>query len=230
MAPLKITVTGTSSIFRHPERGILTINVSARGFAQEVVGKEATETFKELHQLFRDLSAKTEDGEVKPDAAVINFSAGHLRTWTRDTNEERGRQREHRADMNIQVVFRDFTKMSEVVSSLAWRPNVEISGINWRLTEDTEKALGSESRKEAIRDAINKARDYAEVAGVEVVPVDIQEKATHSMIATKRGRSMDGGLTSSLAGGATDYESQSLDLTPHQIQFTSAVVVEFMAK
>lgn len=42
----------------------------------------------------------------------------------------------------------------------------------------------------------------------------------------------DGGewLTSSLAGGATDDESQSLHLTHRQFHYTSAVLVDLMTK
>jgi hypothetical protein len=41
--------------------------------------------------------------------------------------------------------------------------HVSISSIEWRLTDATRSSLASQSRREAVKDAVVKAKDYAAV-------------------------------------------------------------------
>ena len=54
---------------------------------------------------------------------------------------------------------------------------VTVNRIDWRLTDPILKALGAELRKEAMRDAISKADDYASVVGREVTVVQITDQS-----------------------------------------------------
>jgi hypothetical protein len=56
---------------------------------------------------------------------------------------------------------------------LVGTPLVEIHSIDWRLTDETLKALQSEARKLALQDAIQQAQDYSAIVGREVIPVEI---------------------------------------------------------
>lgn len=70
-------------------------------------------------------------------------------------------------------MFQDFAKLEEVLGTLFKMPHVEIDATEWRLTDATKASLSSELRKAAMRDAIAKAGDYAEVLGRNVVAVEV---------------------------------------------------------
>lgn len=228
MAPLSITVTGQSVINHNPERGVLDVAVKSDGPDQDVVSKEVTTTSNQLHQLFKELSPKAGAGSATADTPVTTFSSTHLRTWSRVPTDDKNRplDRVHYAASSFEVVFRNFSKMSDVVGKLVAFPKVEINSIDWRVTTDTQKALGSESRKEAMRDAINKANDYAEVIGREVVAVEITDEGYNSY-----GRTRHGGAKLKVAASydAMDGGYEPLDLTPQQIEYTGSVQVRFEA-
>ncbi|RJE24936.1 hypothetical protein PHISCL_02768, partial [Aspergillus sclerotialis] len=174
MTPIEISVTGSSSIHRHPERAFLTLRVSSNGPSQATVSQEVTLRSNHIQNLLNLLSPKTETGEATPDAPVTVYSVGFLRSWSHVPHDKDGQplERVYYAQVNINANFRDFGKLSQVAAELLALPNVEISGIDWQLTKPTRKALGSESRKLAMLDAVEKARDYAEVVGREVFAVE----------------------------------------------------------
>jgi uncharacterized protein YggE len=119
--------------------------------------------------------------------------------------------------------------MSEVIGKLFTYPKVEVDSIDWRLTDETGSELASKARKMALRDAIRKADDYAEVVQRKVVAVEITDYAQGgyrnvAMAATpkkKRARLY--------ASGPDDDQVDSLDLTPQEIEVTGSVNVMFEA-
>jgi hypothetical protein len=253
MAPLKVTVGGSSVITRQPERGILNVTVNAEGSTRQIVSRKVTETSNELTKLFKDLSPKTESGELTEDAAVVTYFSTSLRTWRWQVHGGAScvRNQEYRGNSSLVAVFRNFTKMSVVVGELVGYSNVDINSIGWELTAATKKALSSESRKEAIRDAVQKATDYTEVIGRKVVAVEIQDGGNSSFGMLARTAPNPFGVNSgglfggggspaqrsaggSLFGGAAMQAPPPtppgpLDLTPQQIQYTSSVQVRFVS-
>lgn len=254
MAPLRVTVAGSSSTTRKPERGVLNLTVNGEGSSRESVSNNVTETSNELSKLFRELSSKSDALESSPDTAVVNFSSTSLRTWRwRPSNGGIGFQNlEHRGNLSLVAVFRDFAKMSEVVGKLVGYANVDINSIGWELTEATQKALSSESRKEAIRDAVQKANDYTDVIGRKVAAVLIEDGGTPSGMLRRQagafggnsgglfGGGQGGGRVAAMASGggslfgsannapaSAPEPSTPLDLTPQEIQYTSSVRVIF---
>ncbi|CAG8130170.1 unnamed protein product [Penicillium salamii] len=255
MAPLRITVGGSSAITRQPERGVLSVTVNGEGTTREIVSNKVTETSNELTKLFRELCPQAEDLGPTADAAVVSFSSTSLSTWRwKPYGEPTHFQNEvHRGNLSLVAVFRDFTKMSEVVGMLVGVPNVDINSIGWELTAATKKALSSQSRKEAIRDAVQKADDYSGVVGRKVAAVEIQDGGNSSFGLLQRrpaglfggnpggnsgglfgGRQDTGGPSSgSLFGRSTNPPAPApdppatLDLTPQCIQYTSSVQVIF---
>lgn len=232
MAPLSITVTGLSTISHNPERGIVHVAVKSDGPNKDTVSKEVITTSNQLHQFFKELELppETEGDEAAVDAPVTNFSSTHLQTWSRVPTDDKNQplDRVYYASSSFQVVFRDFARMSQVVGKLVAFPKVEIESVDWRLTEETRKSLGSASRKEAMLDAIRKANDYAEVIGREVVAVEITDEGHGSpggprhIVNTRR-------RVAAYASLAINEDDEPLDLTPQQIEYTGAVQVRFEA-
>ena len=257
MAILKITVGGSSVITRRPERGVLNLTVNAKGSTREIVSHKVSETTNELNQLFKELSPKTESGDATADAAVVTYSSTSLRTWSWNIQNEGSvfKVQEYRGNLSFVGVFRDFTKMSEVAGKFVAYSDVDINSIDWELTAATKKVLSSESRKEAMCDAVQKANDYAEVIGRKVAAVEIRDGGNSSFGVLTRtapnpfaggggglfgggpsfGQTSGGASGSSLFGGAANHTpappptppAAPFDLTPQEIQYTSSVQVRF---
>jgi hypothetical protein len=60
MAPLEITLKGSSIISRYAERAILLVNVSSEGTSQEAVSEDVTSTSNKLVKIFKELAPKDE--------------------------------------------------------------------------------------------------------------------------------------------------------------------------
>lgn len=230
MAPLSISVTGQSVIELDPERGVLHIAVKSDGPNQDTVSKEVTTTSNQLNEFFRNLSPKAETGTTAVDAPVTTFSSTHVRTWSRVPTDKDNKplDRVYYASSSFAVTFRDFSKMSEVVGKLVAFPKVEIASIDWRLTAETTKALGSQSRKEAMHDAINKAKDFAEVIGREVVAAKVEDGGYSGTFGATR-QPMGRALYHRAAFALDEEDTEPLDLTPQRIQHTGSVHVCFEA-
>ncbi|KAJ5184002.1 hypothetical protein N7492_001618 [Penicillium capsulatum] len=239
MVPLQIHLSGTSSVAYRPERGTLAITVKSSGPEQQPVSADVTTTSNYLNQGFRELSPKLETGAVAPDAPVTSFSSKLLRTWsTRPTDEHNNPlPPTYHATIGFNVVFRDFDKLGEVAGMLASYPNVQIDCVSWDLTEATQKELGSETRKAAIRDAIVKANDYAEVVGIKVIPVEIHDRGQGtsgtslfaSMAAPAAPATPGGGLFGTSKADNDVIETTPIDLNPQDVRYSGSVDVRFEA-
>lgn len=256
MAPLKVILGGNSSITRQPERGALSFIVQAAGPNRESVSKEVTETSNEINRLFKELSPKSETGETIAGSPVTSFSSTSLQTRSQVPTDKSGQPlpRVYHATLSLNALFQDFTKLNEIVGKLVSYPNIEIQSLDWCLTEATQKALSSESRKEAMRDAVQKANDYAEVVGLEVVAVEIRDSGGGVQSEMNTGRynsymharqmqqmqmqqqvaQSNIGHPAVVSSPASNLNSHSgasatLDLSPQLIRYTNSVQVKFEA-
>ncbi|CAI7613070.1 unnamed protein product [Penicillium pancosmium] len=182
MAPLSVTVTGSSTITREAERGILRVSAKAEGPEKEPVSQAVTSASSELHRMFTELSPKTEVGAATADAPITVFSSTMLRTWHFDLKESKSEKktRVHNASSSYSVTFRNFAKLGEVIGQLMMHPHVSIDKVEWKLTDITIKSLHSESRKLAMQNAIEKANDYAGVVKQNVFAREINDSGYFS--------------------------------------------------
>jgi uncharacterized protein YggE len=248
MEPLKIHVNGESSITRLAEQGTLRLTVESEGPDLETVSKNVLTRSNSLSDLFKTLSPKTTSGTATSSAAVTKFASTFLRTrnYTPHDKDNKPLPKVYQASMSLSVIFRDITKLSEVVGQLVSYTNVEISAIDWSLSEETQKNLRSQMRKEAIADAVGKAGDYAGVLGREVYPVEIMDGGQTAITQHVPSRSLFGGFGAPTAFGQTRAQgvslfgggaaatsapepSEMLDLSPPDIQVTSSVSVQFLS-
>jgi uncharacterized protein YggE len=135
-------------------------------------------TAKQLQTFFTQLSPKTESGEPAADAAITAWSMCTLHTSSYVPRDTHGADldRKYSASASFELEFHDFAKLSTVTSQLLAMSNVSIYSTIWRLTEKTKKSLGSQSRKEAVQEALTKAKDFAEAAGYKSVkPFEITD-------------------------------------------------------
>ena len=226
---LTISTLGTSVLSRQAERAVVTLDVSGSGRTQSNVSQEVNSTSNRLQSILQALAPKIGSGETDPDAAsdtaVTHWSMSSLSTgshipWGRQKEEEG--KCVYTARTSFEITFRDFSKLGQVVSDMAYLPHVSIRNITWRLTDTTKGQLGQLSRKEAVKDAIAKARDYADVLekkhirAVEVNDVDLGGSPGST-----------GALT--LFGSSTQ-QNESLHFTPKSCEVQCSVKVQFEAE
>lgn len=181
MAPqLTIHVDGKGSVFRTAERAYVHLSISSTSTDQSKAFHDAQSTVAQLTSTFRKLATKTEDGRPHPSAGITAFTVAPLNTtsaYQRDKNhrELRNLPREHTVHASAELVFRNMTQLADMSNELATMPLVSINETEWRITEPTRAEIEREARLNAIRDAVQKAEDYAGVVGRQVVAVEITD-------------------------------------------------------
>lgn len=225
MAPLTIKVDGSSTLTRPAELGVMNIAVQAEGPEKDTVSVKVSSKFSDVNELFSRLCPKTETGVADANAPVTQYSTSMLRTWYRTPYNRDGEplRKVHIASCSITATFRDFSEMNKVAGQLLRNEEVQIQSIDWVLTDTTLKSVSQESRKLAMRDAIQKAEDYAEVVGRQVVVCQISDGG-YSGEARSRAHRHDVLAACASAGGR---ESPSLDLTPQDIKVEGSVSATF---
>ena len=227
--PLEVDVRGTSSITRLPERAVLSINVASEGPSQEVVSQEVSSTCNELKQSFITLASKTATGEAAPEAAITTFSTSSLRSWSNvpvDYNTKQTLPRVYNASSGFEVIFRNFEVLGNVASKLFLMPHVTVNSIGWRLTEMSLQALGAESRKQAMSDAISKANDFASFLGREIVAVKVNDEGVNTREMTTQSHvphKKASGIPLSVS------ESDDISLAPEKVVVTASARVKFLS-
>ncbi|MCJ1432706.1 hypothetical protein MMC27_002063 [Xylographa pallens] len=223
---LEINVTGASKVSRNAERGVLSIAVSSEGPSQDTVSEAVTSTSNHLRATFRDLSPKTASGEATPDAAITIFSMTALTTKTYIPEDRQGNPlppRLYSANTSFQVIFRDFEKLAEVAGMLFTTPHVSIVSTKWRLTDVTLAGLASETRQMAMRDAVRKAEDLAEVVGRQVFAVEITDHGSLS-----GARTMQTARKASPSSGVQGIGTLALE--PEDVELSASLSAKFVAE
>ncbi|KAJ5833999.1 hypothetical protein N7447_000025 [Penicillium robsamsonii] len=217
MAPLKIIVTGKSSITHAPERGTLTFSVKGNGSEQEKVAKEVATSSTNLQNWITSTFNAND-----PESPLTNFSSTSIRTWTKATDRDPV-SNPHHASISFKAVFRDFPKLNYAIEKLLVYPKVEIDGLDWTLTDETGRRLASDARKLALRDAIQQAEDYSEVIGRDVSVAEIADHGISPYRACNR-------MVAANYGDQPGDDPVPLDLTPQGIDVESNVNVTFEAE
>jgi len=111
--------------------------------------------------------------------------------------------------------------------------HVSVLGTEWRLTEATYAELEREARRKAIRDAVQKAQDYAGEVGREVVAVEIKDQPSTSQGRdTYYARQMQvpqQALAQQPASGMPVVVSEGLTLEPKTISISATVQAKFVS-
>lgn len=221
-----ISVVGSASINRYPERAILSIDVRAVGTDQATAANNINSTANKVKQMLNDLVPMAESGQATPDAPITHWSMSSLSSHSYDqTNDNNETIRRYTFRANFSVKFRDFDKLGDIASELTFVPHVEISNVAWKLTDATSASLASEVRLMASKNAIERATDYAKAFGYEkVVPVKIEDRESGLPGTTRASlmRAKKGGLPRSSDG-------DKLGFSPEEVSLKSTVNVTFTA-
>jgi uncharacterized protein YggE len=161
---------------------------------------------------------------------VTYWKNNTLSTSSYRPQDDKGNQlaRQYTARTSFEIKVRDFERLGSLASSLSTMRHVEISRIEWRLTDATKASLASQSRQEAVKDAVVKARDYAAVLlrgrpeAVEVIDGSGGYSSSAPRMRCRR---------AAHGGGYPQGQQQGevLDFEPESVQFSSTVTVKFVA-
>ena len=182
---LKIHVNGSASVFRTAERGVLHIEVSSTTTSQAEASSNVSATTENMINTFRRFAPKTEDGLYPhASAGITAFSASAPETSTFIPRAKNGRElktapKEYTTTTTAEVIFRDMELLARLATELSAMENVSITQTEWRLTDATHAAICREARVKAMKDAVQKAEDYAGVVGREVFAFKVEDGAAN---------------------------------------------------
>lgn len=196
-----VVVRGEASREVPPEEAVLSVTVSARDADREVTVTRLTERVAELRSHLDDFAD-----------AIERRESGALQI-----HPELRRQRVvgYEGSATVTVTVTDFAALGDLLLRLGRLEHAALSGPWWQLKRGSR--AGADVRAEAIADALQRAREYAEAVGAQVDRlIEIADEGTGSVQPVMRG------MRNAFAAKA---ESADLDLELDPVQQTVEATV-----
>ncbi|KIV89306.1 hypothetical protein PV10_08883 [Exophiala mesophila] len=229
MAPTVISIQGSATLRSPAERAVLTLEVASWGKEQKVASNDVVNTVTQLQTRLDESCPRLSNGDISPEAPISFYSIASLSTSYGDEMDKDGistGQKVYRANTTIEIHFRDFLLLGKMVVYFSDINFVSLQGITWKLTDEKQAALEEQARTDALRHAIQRANNYAEVIGrTQVTPVKIQDSQQHLYF---EGRVMQAAYrkTSSESFGI----GIGIDFEPQVMEVKANLEVEFHAE
>lgn len=171
MSKLEIHVTGTGHVIHRAERGILVLQAQSQQVdTPEEASAIVTATASQLRDAILPYCPQdAATGRTKDDAAIAHYTMTTLDTNSLhhpprvDGKDEWYYTCSARAEFHIK--FADLDVLDKLATQFSAMANVRIQRITWHLTDTTLDSIKGNARKKAAQDALQRARDYAEVFG-----------------------------------------------------------------
>jgi hypothetical protein len=173
MAPLEIHVTGTGTAIRRAERGILVLQAQSQHVASaEEASAIVTMTANKICDAIMPYCPHDEDTHrTKADAAIAHYSMSTLNTNSKHEQRYNANKNNdspkyditYSARVDFHIKFSDFTALDTLATQFSAMETVHIIRIDWKLTDATLASIEGGARKRAAQNALQRARDYAEV-------------------------------------------------------------------
>lgn len=257
-------LTGEATIPKIAERAIIDLEVSSSNKSHQTAATNVTETAKTLQKLLKQYSpTATSTAEEKATAAIPKWSMGKMKTSSFVYNPSNSSMyynnhhisdplpldrptKIHTATVHFNIRVRDFTKLGMLNHTFSQMEHVKIERTSWILTAQTRKAYRSELRRLAAKDALDRARDYAETLGLKTVrPIELTEQGytdgawnPYSAMRRAIGQPQQMQMQQQMqiqapmggGGGAADDEGVDLFFEPDEIQLSMSVDCKFAAE
>lgn len=216
----RITVRGSHTAFRRPERATVHVRVGMEGPTPDAVHAA---TARSTAALTESLGA-LHDPQAGP---VTWWSSDQLRTWAERPWNTEGKQLPlvHHAQADLQAKFADFAALSRWITESLAVSGVSVERIEWTLTEARRRELVGQVRAAAVRDARDRAQAYADA--LDLGPVRVRAIADAGMLGV--GLAPTGGAEAQsfarmvVGGGADD-----LAFTPQDVGVSTEVDAVFV--
>jgi uncharacterized protein YggE len=144
------------------------------------------------------------------------------------THNIKSPQRTYTASTDFEVTFQDFGRLGAVATEMAEMTSVEVRRVQWTLTEETKARYAKVARKGAVRDAREKADDYAVAAWKGSVSVlEIVEGSVGNLFGAAAPGSFGSG--GALTRGLSSSQEQRLSFEPESRDVACQVRAVFEA-
>ncbi|MBL7254926.1 SIMPL domain-containing protein [Paractinoplanes lichenicola] len=137
-----------------PEQALLTVTLSARDREREAVVSRLLERSRELHELLAQSGEAIERRETGGVHVLPELKRGSERVVA------------YTGSIVTTITVVDFEPLGQLLLHLARLEHAAVSGPWWQLRPGSR--AGAEVRREAITDALARAREYAAAVGAEV--------------------------------------------------------------
>jgi len=224
MSDTVITVRGSFSGRYAPEHAVVAATVSFDGPERDPVFARATGIAATLQEQL----AALHDAQTGP---VIRWSAQRARVWSQRPWNEQGRQLPpvYHAQLDLSATFVDSEALARWVETASTTDGVQLHGIGWRLSEESERAALAEVRAAAVTDALERARAFASSLGLsELDPLAL---ADPGMLGDPAGP-QHGGMEAMSLRASKDMAmgGSELSFTPEELEISAAVDARFAAR
>ena len=215
-APL-LAVRGESELEVDPEIARIGITVTARGRDRRTTLDDLTRRNATVLELVKSYGDAVED--VSTGAVSVTPELG-----------QRGRGERVRADhgrVHLTAELTDFTALGELTTRLADLDLTRVDGPWWALRP--ESPAYRQARRQAVRDAVQRAKEYAEALGTTVSAL-IELADTGTGPAPGRPQSGFGRRMRRMSAAAEEIEAappEPLDLEPARIRVRAEVSAQF---
>jgi uncharacterized protein YggE len=188
-----------------PEQAVFSVTVSARDRDRQAALTRLTERSAELRGLLDDHADAIERRETGGVQIYPEVKRGSEKVVA------------YNGSVTTTVTVTDFGALGELLLRLGNRDQTTVSGPWWRLRPGSR--AGADVRREAVADALQRAREYAEAVGARVDRlVEIQDEGAGGGGAHPMMRSM-------AYAGTEAADSLDLDIDPQQQTVQASVVV-----
>lgn len=151
---MDIDVEGHAVRRVRPERAQVVVRIGLESVDQHAVAADGAA----LHLRLTD-----EATAFRASGAATWWSATPLRVLPFDKwmANHTPSQRMYRAAAEVTIRFSDFDMLADWLAGLLDVEGVTVGSVDWRLTEQTHRNVLADVRREAVRDGIRRAADYA---------------------------------------------------------------------
>ncbi|WP_448324102.1 SIMPL domain-containing protein, partial [Streptomyces sp. DSM 41493] len=199
----RVAVRGEARLEVDPEIAHLGISISARGTDRRTTLDDLTRRNNHTLELLRSYGQ-----------AIEKIETGSF-TITPQLNDKGRHERVHAYHGHVHhtATVTDFTTLGELVTRLSENDLIRINGPWWSLRPDSP--AHREARQKAVREAVQRAREYADALGSRLVAlVELADTgAEHTLPTAPAGPpAAPGGMMRSGFGGAPPTPPPTLDL------------------
>ncbi|KAK4626598.1 hypothetical protein CLAFUW4_04923 [Fulvia fulva] len=249
-ATFEVTVTGKAEIPHPAERGLINVTVASAGQNKAAVSDEVVTTAKHIEALLSELCPKDDSPEAKAASPLAHWDKTSLSATSYVPRDKDGNEkpRQYDASVTFDIRFKEFKALGRFGTKVSSLNHVEVQNISWILTAETEKSFQSKLRRDAAKDAMDKARDYCEVLQcTNLRPIELEEGRSHTGVYRPNysyGMSQDVGSRrmhqsaqasmqsmqrARQSHPGSDSRSEDLEFRPQEVRLSMDVTIKFHA-
>lgn len=162
--PRKITVTGESTLQVAPELATISLGVTEEAEEAAAAMSAVAERMQAVIARLKDAGIAAEDMQTR--------QVSMQPVWSQDRSYDSGGRREitgFEASSTLMVRVRDLSELGPVLDTVLQAGANRFQGLSFGVSDPS--AVADQIRGEAVKDAIRKAQQLAEAAGMELGPV-----------------------------------------------------------